>query len=173
MSRIFFEYIITFRIFDMRNSFLMYLNMPKIKFVMIFSRCRLVNITVSTICNLHRQRQQNSLFLDFVTVLRHVSAVQGYHHQVRIHNCKGNEGLRRKPPFFTLKWKLFHGFNVKRKASALTHLFLYSCVFSSDNSRLVRPKHVVRLIKSRNRECCCVCLYRLDIVVYVHAQRGG
>lgn len=54
--------------------------------------------SITTIYNLYRRTQEHSLFLDFITVLRHVSVIQGDHNQVRIYNYKGKEVLRRRHP---------------------------------------------------------------------------
>jgi hypothetical protein len=52
----------------------------------------------TSISSLYGQTQKHSLFFYFITVLRHVSVVQGDRHQVRIQNYKGKEVLRRGPP---------------------------------------------------------------------------
>jgi hypothetical protein len=85
------------------------------------SHCVCVYTTVSNLC---RQIQQITLFLNFISVLQHVSVIRGDPHQVKIHNCKGKEVLR---------W-----------SSGLTLLFLYSCVFLPDDGCLLWLKPVIR-----------------------------
>jgi hypothetical protein len=47
-----------------------------------------VYINISAI---YTDEHNMSLFLDFITALRHVSIIQGNHHQIKIQNCKGKE----------------------------------------------------------------------------------